>query len=172
MCDAYRGNTRSMRGDFQVHTSPHKCISNFNFIFIYVCVLSKMYKACTPREDYLRMRQMSHGYHYDQATHGWQQQWHVVTGSAGVGWHAWPATELITWHLNPPPPTSSEELRSIDQWNNSTLFGFAEIIQAGASSRVSDTPPLKKAIPRSLGSTISLKPCSKRTPTDSEYDVG
>ena len=34
------------------------------------------------------------------------------------------------------------------------------------------TPPLKKAIPRSLGSTISQKPCSKRTPTDSEYDVG
>ena len=35
-----------------------------------------------------------------------------------------------------------------------------------------NTPPLKKAIPRSLGSTISQKPCSKRTPTDSEYDVG
>ena len=34
------------------------------------------------------------------------------------------------------------------------------------------TPPLKKAIPRSLGSTISQKPCSKRTPTDSEYDIG
>ena len=29
MCDAYRGNTRSMHGDFLVHTSPDKCISYF-----------------------------------------------------------------------------------------------------------------------------------------------
>ena len=37
---------------------------------------------------------------------------------------------------------------------------------------VSAPLPWKKAIPRSLGSTISQKPCSKRTPTDSEYDIG
>ena len=34
------------------------------------------------------------------------------------------------------------------------------------------TPPLKKAIPRSLGSLFPQKPHSERTPTDSEYDVG
>ena len=34
------------------------------------------------------------------------------------------------------------------------------------------TPPLKKAIPRSLGSLFPQKPHSERTQTDSEYDVG
>ena len=52
--------------------------------------------------------------------------------------------------------------------------GHVEVegVHAAAVHQPLHTPPLKKAIPRSLGSTISQKPCSKRTPTDSEYDVG
>ena len=50
-------------------------------------ILSKIYllRKHTKRRLFRFAYAMSHGYHYDQATHGWQQQWHVVTGSAGVG---------------------------------------------------------------------------------------
>ena len=100
-----------------------------------------MYKACTPREDYLRMRQMSHGYHYDQATHGW-----LAAAVARGHRKCWCRVTRLTRHradhvaFKSPshPPPSGAELRSIDQWDNSTLFGFAEIIQAGASSPVSE----------------------------------
>ena len=37
---------------------------------------------------------------------------------------------------------------------------------------VQHTPPLKKAIPQSLGSLFPQKPHSERTLADSEYDVG
>ena len=45
-------------------------------------------------------------------------------------------------------------------------------VEPEVTSRHQGTPPLKKAIPQSLGSLFPQNPHSERTPADSEYDVG
>ena len=54
---------------------------------------------------------------------------------------------------------------------NSTIPPVS-VAGAGMTLRTRCTPPLKKAIPQSLGSLFPQKPHSERTPADSEYDVG
>ena len=106
-------------------------------------ILSKIYllRKHTKRRLFRFAYAMSHGYHYDQATHGW-----LAAAVARGHRKCWCRVTRLTRHradhvaFKSPThlPPSGAELRSIDQWNNSTLFGFAEIIQAGASSRVSE----------------------------------